>query len=175
MAAQTQRPEKMEKYVYRAQAVAAHFIFTNSHPAFGDAFTLTVNSDKPGEHQKNTGGRSGPEISFGDSSVSVSCMQADGVYTTVVRARLTKFNVKNILTADRLEAGMMTVYREKWYSDPARPKQARVLPLPPVIENLAIYGVPLRLDRELELPGPFRYDDARRMKYFEGEEREIAP
>lgn len=175
MATQTKKAKQMEGYVFRAQAVAAHFRFTNGHAPFGDEFTLTVSTPEPGRHEKHTGARSGPEISFTDSSVSIVCEKASGVYTTTVRSSLTGFNVNDILTADLLEAGLVTVYREEWYQDPSKPKHARVLPLLPVIKNLKIHGAPIRPGQDVQLPQPFAFNDAKRQKYFQGEGAEILP
>jgi hypothetical protein len=166
---------RMEKYVYSAKAVAAHFNFTNGHPDFGDEFTLTYHSEAPGEVRKDTGGRSGPEISFTNSSVQISCTKGAGVYTTIVRSSLQNLNVNDVLTADSIECGLMTVYREEWYVDPARPRRARAIPLPAVIQNLRIHGVPFRPGQELRLPEHFSYDDARRARYLNGEGPEIEP
>ena len=175
MATSTSQMRRMEKYIFSAKAVAAHFNFTNGHPDFGDQYTLTYHSDAPGEVRRDTGGRSGPEISFTNSSVHISCAKSDGVYTTIVRSALQGFNVHDVLTADSIECGLMTVYREEWYGDPARPKRARAIPLPAVIQNLQIHGVPFRLGQELRLPEHFIYDDARRTKYLNGEGPEIEP
>ena len=175
MATPTSQIRRMEKYVYSARAVAAHFRFTNGHPDFGDEYTLTYHSEAPGEVQKETGSRSGPEISFTNSSVHISCAKGDGVYTTVVRSTLQNLNVNDVLTVDSIECGLVTVYREEWYGDPARPRRARVIPLPAVIQNLQIHGMPFRPGEELRLPEHFSYDDARRARYLHGEGPEIEP
>ena len=165
----------MEKYVYRAKASAAHFQFTNGPPDFGDEYTLTYYSESPGEVQRNTGARTGPEIKFSDSSVSISCTKEPGVYTTEVWSVLKNFNVNDVLTADAIESGLMTIYREEWYSDPSKPKRARAVPLPLVITNLQIFGVPFRLGHELQLPDPFNYDPDQRTNYLNGKGPEIEP
>jgi hypothetical protein len=175
MATLTSQMRRMEKYVFSAKAVAAHFSFTNGHPDFGDEFTLTYHSEAPGEVQRDTGSRTGPEISFTNSSVHISCAKGDGVYTTIVRSALQGLNVHDVLTADSLECGLMTVYREEWYGDPARPKRARAIPLPAVIRNLQVHGTPFRPGEELRLPEHFSYDDARRARYLNGEGPEIEP
>src|SRR5207253_1096145 len=103
VATSTSQMRRMEKYIFSAKAVAAHFNFTNGHPDFGDQYTLTYHSDAPGEVRRDTGGRSGPEISFTNSSVHISCAKSDGVYTTIVRSALQGFNVHDVLTADSIE------------------------------------------------------------------------
>lgn len=174
MATSTRQIGRMEGYVYSAKAVAAHFNFTNGHPDFGDEFTLSYCSEEPKDVARDTGGRSGPEISFTDSSVHISCAKGDGgVHTTIVRSSIQNLNVNDVLTADFIECGLMTVYREEWYYDPTRPRRARAIPLPAVIRNLQIHGVPFRLGQELRLPEHFSYDDARRAKYLNGDEPEI--
>jgi hypothetical protein len=175
VASQTGRVRRMEKYVFSAKAVAAHFHSTTSDRHFGDEYTLTFQGETPGEKEKATDGRTGPEISFTYSSVRISCTKESGVYTTVVRSTLKNLNVKDVLTVDSIEAGVMTVYREEWYSDPARSKHARAIPLPPVIENLRVHGLPLRPGLELRLPEPFSFDEARRARYLNGEGTEIEP
>ncbi len=175
MATQTSQVRRMAKYLYSAKAVAAHFQFTDGNSHYGEEYTLVFHGEAPGEQHKDTGARSGPEISFSNSSVHISCKKESGVYTTLVRSTLKNFNVKDVLTADSIESGIMTVYREEWYSDEARPKRARAIPLPPVIENLKILDVPFRLGQELQLPEHFGYDDGRRAKYLNGEGREIEP
>jgi hypothetical protein len=176
MGTQTQQAQPKVKYTYRARAVAANFVFTSGHhPNFGDAFTLELHSDTPGECSRDTGARTGPDISFTHSSVHISFKkEAGGVYTTIAKASLRNLNVKDILTVDLLESSVKTVYREEW-SKPEETTYARVLPLLPVIQNLKIYGVPFRLDHELKLPEHFSYDEARRAKYFSGEGAEILP
>jgi len=163
----------MDKYVYSAKAIAAHFNFTNGHPDFGSEYTLTYHSEAPGEVGRETGGRSGPEISFTNSSVHISCAKGDGAYTTIVRSTLQNLNVNDVLTADSIECGLITVYREEWYGDPARPKRARAIPLPAVVQNLQILGVPFRLGQELQLPDHFSYDDTRRANYLNGDGPEV--
>jgi len=171
----TSQMRRMEKYIFSAKAVAAHFTFTNGHPNFGDDFTLTYHSEAPGDVRKDTGSRTGPEISFSNSSVHISCAKGDGVYTTIVRAALQNLSVNDVLTADSIECGLMTVYREEWYPDPARPRRARAIPLPAVVQNLKIHGVPFRIGQELRLPEHFHYDDSRRDRYLNGEGQEIEP
>jgi hypothetical protein len=165
----------MEKYVFSAKAVAAHFSFTNGHANFGDEYTLTYYSEAPGDVRKDTGGHSGPEISFANSSVQITCTKANGVYTTEARSSLQNLNVNDVLTADSIECGLITVYREEWYPDPARPRRARAMPLPAVIRNLKIHGVPFRLGQEVRLPEHFNDDDARRATYLNGEGPDIEP
>ena len=118
MATPTSPSKRMDKYVYSAKAIAAHFNFTNGHPDFGSEYTLTYHSEAPGEVGRETGGRGGPEISFTNSSVHISCAKGDGAYTTIVRSTLQNLNVNDVLTADSIECGLITVYREEWYGDP---------------------------------------------------------
>jgi hypothetical protein len=176
MGAQTMPAKKMERYVFHAQAVAAYFQFTDGNVDFGHQHAAVLHGDTPHEHRQETGARSGPEISFTRSFVDISCQkQPDGVFTTVARSGLEGFSAKGVVTADVLECGFMSVYREQWYNEPSRPKRARMLPLPPVIENLRICGEPYRLNNELRLPEAFEYDDSAREKYFDGEGTEIEP
>jgi hypothetical protein len=168
--------KNMSKYTFHAKAVAAHFRFTDGNRDFGDEFTVLLRSEAPHEHHQDTGARTGPEVTFTHSFVHVSFQkEPGGVFTTVARAGVRNLNVRNRVTADALECGVMTVYREAWYGDPARPRRARILPLPPVIENLTVSGMPYRVGQELQLPDAFAFDDARRARYFRGEEPEIEP
>jgi hypothetical protein len=168
---------KFGRYTFHAHALAAHYRFTtDSNDDFGPEYTLAFQGRTPFKHHEKTGGHSHPEISFSRSWVHISCKkERGGVYTTIAKAGLKNVSVKGKVTADEIEAGIMTVYREEWYRDPARPRRARILPLPPVIKDLKICGRPYRLGKELELPEPFRFNDARRKKYFRGDEPEIEP
>lgn len=167
---------KFQRYVFHAKAVAAHFQFTDGRPDFGAEYALAFHAGSPFKHHAKTGRRTDSEISFTHSWVHVSCKEErGGVYTTIVRSGVKNYSVQGKVTADELEAGIMTVYRKEWYSDSSRPKRARILPLPPVIKDLKICGRPYRLGKELQLPEPFGFNDARRKKYFRGDEPEIEP
>jgi len=173
----TPHSTKLEGYTFHAAALAAHFKFaTNSEDDFGPEYTLGFRGQTQFKHHQKAKKHDHRGFSFAGGFVHVSAKQRrGGVYETIARASLKNYQVKGKLTADRLECGVMTVYREEWYSDPARPKRARILPLPPVIEGLKICGQPFRLGKELELPEPFRFSDARRKQYFLGDEPEIEP
>ena len=168
---------KFKNYTFHAKALAAHFHFTNgSGEDFGPEFALAFHGRTPFKHKEKTGEHHHPEISFTRSWVHVIARQErGGVYTTVAKAGLTNLNVKGKVTADEIEAGMMAVYREEWYGASAPTKRPRILPLTPVIKNLKVCGQPYRLGKELQLPEPFEFSDARRKEYFEGEGREIEP
>jgi hypothetical protein len=173
MGVQTLPAKKMERYVFHAEAVAAYFRFTDGNEDFGHKHSAILRGEAADERRLETGARSGPEISFSRSFVHVSCeKQPGGVFTTLARSGLEGFSAKDVVTADVLQCGFMSVYREEWYNDPSRPKRARMLPLPPVIENLRIYGEPYT---ELQLPEAFRYNESFREKYFEGRGEEIEP
>jgi hypothetical protein len=165
----------MDKYIFHASAVASHFKSTDGKQDFGHEYSVLFHSNAPHEHHTNLGGRDGREVTFADSFVHVSFKQQGGVYTTIARSGVKKLSVKGVITADSIEGGIMTVYREEWYTDPNRPRRARILPLPPVIENLQVSGLPYRLGQELKLPEAFHYDEASRQKYFLGEGPEIEP
>ncbi len=177
MATKLRSSEKFKGYTFHAHALAAHYRFTTgSDDDFGPEYALTFQGRKPFKHHEKTGGHSHPEISFSHSWVQVTTkIERGGVYTTIAKSGLKDLRVKGKLTIDKLESGIMTVYREEWYRDPARPRRARILPLPPVIQGLKICGQPYRLGKELQLPEPFRFDQARRKKYFLGDEPEIEP
>jgi hypothetical protein len=166
---------EFEKYVFHATAVASHFRFADGEDHFGHQYALVFRGATPFHHREQTGRHTHPEISFTHSWVHVSCQEARGVYTTIARSGLKNFSVKDKLTASKLEAGIMTVYRKEWYKDPARPKRALILPLPPVVEDLKVCGRPYRLGKELQLPEAFLFSNARRKKYFLGDEPEIEP
>ena len=167
----------MPKYTFHATAVAAHFQFSNgTYPDFGHEYSSVYLGDSPHAHSTRTGERKGPEISFADSFVSVECKEEEkGVYVTVVKSGLEKFNARDVVTADRLECGIETVYREEWRNDPARPKRARILPIRPVFVNLTVCGEPWELEQQLKPPAPFLYDAAQRAAYFQGDGDYIKP
>ena len=166
---------KFQRFVFHAKAVAAHFRFTDGRPDFGGEYALAFHGGTSFKHREKTGRRTDSEISFTHSWVHIACKEErGGVFTTIARSGVKNYSAGKV-TADELEAGIMTVYRKEWYGDPARPKRARILPLPPVIKDLRICGRPYRLGKELQLPEPFRFDDARRKKYFRGDEPEIEP
>ena len=167
----------MPKYTFHASAVAAHFQFTKSeHQDFGHEYSSIYLGDSPHAHNTRTGGRKEPEISFADSFVSVECKEeTKGVFVTVAKSGLENFNVKDVVTADRLECGIETVYREEWRDDPRRPKRARILPRRPVFVNLKVCGEPYELEQQLKPPAPFLFDAAQREAYFRGDGEEIEP
>jgi len=168
---------RFKNYTFQAKALAAHFHFTNgSGEDFGPEFALAFHGRAPFKHKEKTGEHHHPEISFARSWVHVVTRQGrGGVFTAVAKAGLKSLNVKGKVTADEIEAGIMSVYREEWFEESARRKSPRILPLRPVIKNLKICGEPYRLGKELILPEPFEFSDARRKEYFEGEGQEIEP
>jgi hypothetical protein len=168
---------KLRSYTFHAKALAAHFHFTkDSGEDFGPEFTLTFHGHSAFKGKEKTRGHQHEEISFTRSWVHVVTKRGrGGVYTSVAKAGLRNLNVKDKVTADEIEAGIMAVYREEWFGARARRTDPRILPLPPVIKNLKICGEPYRLGKELLLPAPFEFSDARRREYFEGEGPEIEP
>ncbi len=176
MANNNKQAYKFRGYTFHAKSLAAHFRFSNDcDDDFGPEFALGFHGRSPFKHKDRPGGHEHPEISFKHSWVHIVTRQERGVYTTVVKAGLKDLNVKGKLLAKEIEAGIMTVYREEWYADRARPRRARILPLRPAVEGLKICGEPYRLGKELILPEPLEYSDARRKAYFAGEGDEINP
>jgi len=165
----------MPKYTFHAAAVAAHFRFTNGHQDFGHEYSSMYLGDSPHGHDSRTGGRKGPEITFTDSFVSIECKEEKGAFVTVAKSGLENFNVKDVVTADSLECGIETVYREEWRGNPKKPKRARILPRRPVIRNLKICGEPYDLEEQLKPPAPFLFDASQREEYFQGDSAEIEP
>ena len=165
----------MPKYTFHAAAVAAHFRFTNGHQDFGHEYSSIYLGDSPHGHDSRTGGRKGPEITFTDSFVSIECKEEKGAFVTVAKSGLENFNVKDVVTADSLECGIETVYREEWRGNPKKPKRARILPRRPVIRNLKICGEPYDLEEQLKPPAPFLFDASQREEYFQGDGAEIEP
>ncbi len=165
----------MPKYIFHAAAVAAHYKFTKAgYHDFGHEYTSIYLGDAPHSHNTRTGGRKGPEMSFSDSFVSVECKEDKGVFITVAKSGLENFNAGDVVTADRLECGIETVYLEKWRGDPKK-KRARILPRRPVFVNLKVCGQPYELEHELKPPAPFLFDAAQREAYFRGEGDDIEP
>lgn len=167
----------MSKYTFHAAAVAAHYQFAKKeHEDFGHEYSAIYLGDSPHAHDTRRGGRKGLEMSFSDSFVSVDCKEVSkGVFVTVAKSGLENFNAEDVVTADRLECGIETVYREEWGRDPKRPKRARILPRKPELVNLKICGEPYELGDQLELPAPFLYDAAAREAYFRGDGAYIEP
>jgi len=165
----------MPKYTFHAAAVAAHFRVTNGHQDFGHEYSSIYLGDSPHGHDSRTGGRKGPEITFTDSFVSIECKEEKGAFVTVAKSGLENFNVKDVVTADSLECGIETVYREEWRGNPKKPKRARILPRRPVIRNLKICGEPYDLEEQLKPPAPFLFDASQREEYFQGDSAEIEP
>jgi hypothetical protein len=165
--------ENMQRYIFHATAVAAHSQFTKGEQNFGHEYSLAFHGDGPHEQQCQLGGLKHPKVSFSGSFVSISCKESGGVYTTIVKSGLTGFSARGIVTADKIEAGIMTVYRRDWYGNPKFPKRARVLPLTPVFGNLKVCGIPF--GPRLKLPAPFLYSDTQRDDYFRGNGDEIDP
>ena len=167
---------KLRSYTFHAKAVAAHFRFVNTEcEDFGPEFALAFHGRTPFKHREKTGEHRHPEISFKRSWLHITASARGGVYTVVAKAGLKDLDVKGKVRADEIEAGIMAVYREEWFGDSARRMAPRILPLRPVIKNLKICGEAYRLGKELILPEPFEFSDARRKEYFAGEGREIEP
>ena len=164
-------------YTFHAKALAAHFHFTtDSDDDFGPEFALAFHGRGPVKHKEKGDGRLRGEYQFKRSWVHVSTRELrGGVYVTVAKSGLRGLNIKGKVTADEIEAGIMAVYRKEWFADPRRPRRPRILPLPPVFDDLRICGKPYRLDKELRLPEAFRFSEARRKEYFAGEGPEIEP
>jgi hypothetical protein len=168
--------ETFKGYVFHAKSVAAHFHYTRGNPDFGSEYALCFHGDANFKQKRKPVPHSDEEISFRRSFVHVFCKkERGGVYTTISKSGIKDLKVKGKLTADEIECGVMSVYREEWYSNPALPRRPRILPLPPVINNLKIGGKAFRLGKELRLPKPFSYNDEQREKYFLGEGDEIDP
>jgi len=168
--------DKFERYAFDAQAVAAFYSSTtDARENFGAQYALIYHGEDT-FREKQRLGRKKSSISFRRSFVEISCKkERGGVYRTIAKSGLEGLDVDGKVTAEKIESGIMTVYREKWYGDPTRPRRARILPLPPVIKGLKICGTPFRLGTEIELPKPFSFTEERREKYFEGDEPEIEP
>jgi len=167
---------KLHGYTFHAKALAAHFHFTNGGEDFGSEFALAFHGQAPFRGKERTRGREHSEISFSRSwSHVVTKHGRGGTYITIAKAGLRHLNVKDKVIAEEIEAGIMAVYREDWYADSRRPKRPRILPLRPIIKELKICGSPYRLGRELILPAPFEFSEARRKAYFAGEGDEIEP
>lgn len=170
------QPETFKSYVFHAKAVAAHFHYTRGGIDFGHEYALCFHGDINFKHKAKLGRHIDEEISFSKSFVHVFCKkERGGIYTTISKSGLKDLKVQGKLTADEIECGVMSVYREEWYGDRSRPKRPRILPLPPVINNLKISGKAFRLGKELRLPEPFSFNDEQRKKYFLGEGDEIDP
>jgi hypothetical protein len=168
--------ESFKGYVFHAKAVAAHFHYTRGNTDFGHEYALCFHGAGNFKHKAKPGPHCDEEISFKKSFVHVFCKEErGGVYTTISKSGLRDLKVKDKLTADEIECGVMSVYREEWYRDPSQPRRPRILPLPPVINNLKIDGKAFRLGKELRLPEPFSFSDEQRKKYFLGEGDEIDP
>jgi len=177
VATNTKDKIKFESYTFHAKALAAHFCFKDDgNRDFGPQYALSFHGRSPFKHKDRTGNHKHPEISFTHSWVHITAKEGrGGVYTAISKASLRNLNVKGKVTADEIIAGIMAVYREEWFYDPDRPKRPRILPLTPVFKNLRVCGQPYRLGKELQLPAPFTFSDARRKAYFEGEGPEIEP
>lgn len=153
----------MLKYLFDAAATAAHYEYANGGRNFGPEYSVVYRGSEPFHYEATLEGQEG-EVSFSSASVFVDCKKEDGAYITVVKSGVSDFRVNNIVSADRLECGIETVYREEWYGDPTKPARARILPIEPVMDNLKIFG---QL-HDLELPEPFLLKDSRRQEYFHG-------
>jgi len=163
----------MQRYIFHATAVAAHSQFTKTKQNFGHEYSLAFHGDAIHQQQLDTGGRQDPEISFSGSFVSISCTESGGVYTTIAKSSLTGYSARGMVTADKIEGGVMTVYRKEWYGNPKFPKRARILPLTPVFTNLQVCGIPF--GPRLKLPPPFLFSPSQQDDYFRGNGDEILP
>ena len=176
MATKSKNARELQSFTFNAKALAAHFRFTKDDDDFGPEFAVAFHGRAPFKHKERTGGHRHPEISFTHSWLHVhGRTERGGAYVTIAKSGLRNLNVKGKITADEIEAGLMAVYREEWYGDPARPERPRILPLPPVLKNLKVCGKPYRLGKELRLPEAFELSEARRKEYFAGEVPEIEP
>jgi hypothetical protein len=175
--------ESGKKYLYEAKAVAAHFQYVDGDgdfvpPLFSAEHIGEKEFDEPcdpdGEPAELPERRSGPrEITFDHYQVRVRAYRDDAAYRTEATAWVTNLDIKGVLTARRIEASVITEYREPWYHDPGRPLHPRILPLPPVFDDLRIYGYPYTCN--LRLPAPFSFTPEQRAAYLSGVGPDIEP
>jgi hypothetical protein len=154
----------MIKYFFHAAATAAHYNSTIRRQAFGHKYSACYKGHDPFHYDAEMDGRTG-EVSFASAFVSIECKNEDGVFRTVVKAGLKDYNVKNLVTADWLECGIETVYREEWFGVMGKPKSARILPIRPDIRNLRVCREPY----EIKLPKSFLLSHDERESYFLGQ------
>jgi len=92
----------------------------------------------------------------------------EGYFRTEVTATLKKLNVEGgVLTAERIELGMVTLYRRHWF-DNGKPhaKRVRVMPYGCSIVDLRVKGAPY----PDFLPAPFHYSKDRADAYLRGDD-----
>ena len=171
------------KYLYEAKAVAAHFQYTDGDgdfvpPKFSAEYIGEEEHDEPynsdGEPATLPERKSGErEITFDRYQVRVRAYRQGPAHRTEATAWSTNRNIKGVLTAARIQASVITEYREPWYHDPGRPLHPRILPLPPVYDDLRIYGHPYTCN--LRLPAPFSFTKEQRAGYLGGIGPDIEP
>ena len=172
-----------KNYIYEAKAVAAHFQYVDGDgdfvpPSFSAEYIGVEGHNEPDDPDgapaqlppRENGDR---EITFDRYQVRVRAYQDGPVYRTVATAWITNLDIKGVLTAARIEASVITEYREPWYKDPGRPRRPRILPLLPVYDDLRIHGYPYTCN--LQLPAPFSFSDKQRADYLCGIGPDIEP
>ena len=103
-----------------------------------------------------------------DSEVKAHAEDNEGYFRTEVTATLKKLNVEGgVLTAERIELGMVTLYRRHWF-DNGKPhaKRVRVMPYGCSIVDLRVKGAPY----PDFLPAPFHYSKDRAEAYLRGDD-----
>jgi hypothetical protein len=174
----------LKKYIYYAKSVAAHFQYTDHDgdfvpPLFSASYCGSKNFDgpnKPGGKPAKIPNRSKgkpKEITFDRYDVHITARREGQVFRLEVSSSVTNLNIKDVLKAERIEAGLVTEYNAAFYDDPSRYQRPRILPKPPIYAGLSIYGYPYT--RELKLPAPFLLGDEERCSYLGGAGQDIEP
>ncbi|MBZ5592035.1 MAG: hypothetical protein LAP39_07350 [Acidobacteriia bacterium] len=153
----------MGKFIFDAAATAAHFDYVNGIGSFGREYSVVYRGSDPFHYEATLDGQEG-EVSFSSASLFIDCSKKDGAFVTVVKSGVSNFKVKDVMSADRIQCGIETVYREEWLGDPQKPNHARILPIEPVIDNLKVFGEL----HDFELPEPFLIKNRQREDYFQG-------
>ncbi|HUO33089.1 MAG TPA: hypothetical protein VMU80_27995 [Bryobacteraceae bacterium] len=162
----------MESYLYHGQAFGFDADIWEPGPHKIDGHARCGLPDKnPGRYTGQQGPFEIPNlISHAGCTSLVHAMKEDseGFFRTEISATLDDLKIEgDALTADRIQFGMVTMYRRHWW-DGGKPhsRRVRVVPYGCSIVNLRLKGVPV----PDFLPAPFHYSKDRCEAYLRADE-----
>jgi hypothetical protein len=159
----------MKDYVYHGLVFGVDAYISDPGPQKLDGHGKCGLPDgKAGRHSgRHPGFTMDGGLSHGPCVTEVHAMVEDdkGFFRTEIRATVDNLRVdgKSVLSVDRINFGMVTVYRRDWYDRPGpHARRTRVLPMDCSLVNLTLNGAPLALP----LPAPFNYSADQREAYL---------
>ena len=167
----------MKDYLYHGHAFGVDADITDPGPHRLNGHARCALPDgKAGKYDGQHEGFQMPGgLSHGRCVTSVYAKDEDkeGYFRTEIRSTVDNLTVdgKHRLSVDRIELGMVSVYRRSWFDRPGfHGRRTRVLPIGCRIVNPTLDGKPFRI----ELPAPFHYSADRRETYLADDDPDAA-